>query len=125
MPEIVTLEITADTVVKVTNDMPVAAGPGGIYSLAIQHWLLRFGVNSNKLREAVVHFLRWMDNRTSPWAAYRAIVAIRLIGLDKYPGVRPVGIREVWQRLFAKIVSVIAGEEAKKEYGDDQLCAGL
>ena len=53
-----------------------------------------------------------------PWAAYRAIMANRLIGLDKCPGVRPVGIGEIWRRLFAKTVLVVAGAEAKEECGD-------
>ena len=52
-------------------------------------------------------------------------MANRLIGLDKCPGVRPVGIGEIWRRLCAKTVLVVAGAEAKEECGDEQLCAGL
>ena len=52
-------------------------------------------------------------------------MANRLIALDKCPGVRPVGIGEIWRRIFAKCVIVFAGGEAKEECGDEQLCAGL
>ena len=52
-------------------------------------------------------------------------MANRLVALDKCPGVRPVGIGEIWRRLFAKTVLILAGEEAKEECGDEQLCAGL
>ena len=49
----------------------------------------------------------------------------RLVALDKMPGVRPVGIGEVWRRLFAKAVLLVAGPEATEACGADQLCAGL
>ncbi len=66
-----------------------------------------------------------MANDSPPWAAYRAIKAGRLIGLDKCPGVRPVGIGECWSRLDAKCVLLVAVEEAKEACGVDQLCTGL
>ena len=52
-------------------------------------------------------------------------MANRLVALNKCPGVRPVGIGEIWRRLFAKTVLILAGEEAKEVCGDEQLCAGL
>ena len=52
-------------------------------------------------------------------------MANRLIALDKCPGVRPVGVGEIWRRLLAKCVLVVAGGEAKEACGSEQLCAGL
>jgi hypothetical protein len=56
-------------------------------------------------------------------------MACLLFGLDKCPGVRPVGAGagagESWRRLFAKVVLHFAGGEAKEACGIDQLCAGL
>jgi hypothetical protein len=49
----------------------------------------------------------------------------RLIALDKCPGIRPVGIGEIWSRLIAKVIFVEAGPEAKNACSDNQLCAGL
>ena len=43
----------------------------------------------------------------------------------KCPGVRPVGIGEIWRRLQAKCLLLAAGEEAKDACGIDQVCAGL
>ena len=37
----------------------------------------------------------WLTNESPPWAAYRTIMAARLVALDKFSGVRPVGIGEV------------------------------
>ena len=49
----------------------------------------------------------------------------RLIALDKCHGVRPVGVGEVWRRLFAKCIIKVAGGQAKDACGTSQLCAGL
>ena len=77
-----------------------------------------------KLKEALAQFARWLANGSSPWAAYRAFMSNRLCGLDKCPGVRPLGIGEVYRRLWECILDV-AGHEAKTACGKDQLCAGL
>ena len=92
VPEMVTLDITSETVQKVASKLSGAAGPGGVDSMALQQWLLRFGTNSNQLRESVANLCYWLANETPPWTAYRAIMANRLIALDKCPGVKPVGV---------------------------------
>ena len=67
----------------------------------------------------------WMDNSSPPWAAYPALMACRLVALDKSPGVRPVGIWETLRRALAKPVMKAAGYQAKTACGNLQLCAGL
>ena len=49
----------------------------------------------------------------------------RLIALDKYPGVHPVGVGKKWRHLSAKIVLKVTGLEATMACQYDQLCAGL
>ena len=49
----------------------------------------------------------------------------RLVGLDKRPGVRPVGIGETLRRALAKLVMRAAGEQAKMACCNLQLCEGL
>jgi hypothetical protein len=124
-PEFVDVDITADTVESVARKLSGSAGPGGIDSVGLSHLLLQFGKTSYKLREAVADFTRWMANELPPWAAYRAMIASRCVALDKCPGVRPVGIGEIWRRLQAKCLLLAAGEEAKDACGIDQVCAGL
>jgi hypothetical protein len=72
----------------------------------------------------VADFIDWMINRFPPWTAYRAIMAGRLLALDKSPGVHPVEIRETWQQCFTKVFHLIAGGDAHEACGIDQLCAG-
>ena len=38
----------------------------------------------------------WLANETPPWAAYRTMMASRLVALNKEPGVRPVGIGKTY-----------------------------
>ena len=66
-----------------------------------------------------------MANSLPPWAAYRAIMACRLVVLDKRPGVRLVGIGETLHRALAKLVMRSSGDQAKAAFGNLQLCAGL
>ena len=67
----------------------------------------------------------WLANGTPPFAAYRALMACRLIPLDKQPGVRPVGIGEVYRRLLAKCVLIVCGHVATASCGNANLCVGL
>eukprot|EP00978_Attheya_sp_CCMP212_P009437 scaffold22328_cov61-Attheya_sp.AAC.3 len=106
--------------------MSWSAGPGGIDTVGLLHLLLQFGQRIASLREAVTDFTRWMANEMPPWAAYRAMLASRCVALDRCPGVRPVGIGEIWRCLQAKCLLLLAtGDEAKDACGIDQVCAGL
>jgi hypothetical protein len=49
----------------------------------------------------------------------------RLVALDKQPGTRPVGIGEVYRRLWAKCLLKAIGSQATAACGNFNLCAGL
>ena len=66
-----------------------------------------------------------MDNSSPPWAAYCALMACRLVALDKRPGVCPVKIRETLCRALAKLVMRAAEDQVKTACEDLQMCAGL
>ena len=51
-------------------------------------------------------------------------MSVRLIALDKQPGIRLVGVGETWQRLMAKCLLQVTGQEAKVICGIDQLAEG-
>ena len=44
-----------------------------------------------------------MANKRRPWAAYKALMLGRLIGLNKCPSLRPVRVGETWWRLLCKV----------------------
>eukprot|EP00957_Ditylum_brightwellii_P085898 6534581-Ditylum_brightwellii.AAC.1 len=72
--------------------MQGSAGHVGVDAVAWQDWLLQFGAANTALRETMSRLACWLDNTRPAWAACRAIVAGRLIMLDKCPGIRPVGV---------------------------------
>ena len=124
-PATVPLSITAETVEKVAARMKGGAGPSGVDAVAMQNWLLRFGAESFALRETLASVAEWLANEEPSWAAYRALMACRLVALNKCPGVRPVGIGEVFRRLMARCVVKVAGHRATASCGTSNLCAGL
>eukprot|EP00957_Ditylum_brightwellii_P159057 12105723-Ditylum_brightwellii.AAC.1 len=67
----------------------------------------------------------WLSNSSPSWAAFRVLMGCRLVALDKCPGTRPVGIREIFRRLWAKLVLQKAGDQAKTACGNLQLCVCL
>ena len=87
--------------------------------------MLCFAVASQRLRCTVEFLACWMANNFLTWDATRALLANRLMALDKCPGIRPIGIGEIWRWLLAKCILKVARAEAKDACGIAQLCAGL
>ena len=52
-------------------------------------------------------------------------MASRLVALDKYPGVRLIGIGETLRRLIGKAVGMVTRYDVEEVYGIDELCAGM
>ena len=125
VPETVPLNSTEDEVTWVASKLSGAAGALIAEAMELHNWLLRFRCASKELIVVVASLADWMDNYSSPWAAYRALMACRLVALDKRPGVRPVGIGETLCRSLAKLVMRAAGDQAKTACGNLQMCAGL
>jgi hypothetical protein len=89
------LDITSEHVENVAKKMSGAAGLSGFDSSALKFLLLSHGQASNRLRDVIAKFSQWLSNDTPPFAAFLAALANRLIAMDKFPGVRPIGIGDV------------------------------
>ena len=53
------------------------------------------------------------------------MLSSRLIALNKNPGIRPIGVREVLRRLLGKAMVLATGIDIEELCGADQLCSGL
>ena len=119
------LDCSPEIVEEVAAKIRGGAGPGSVDAIAMSNWLLRHGKFSQVLREELAAWTEWLCNCTPPFAAYRALMACRLVALDKQPGVRPLGIGEIFRRAIAKCALKVCGEDAKAACGSANLCAGL
>ena len=63
-----------------------------------------------------------MANHRPPWVVYQSFMAGQLIGIDKEPGVRSVGVGETCFRMVVKCVLSVAGTEAKYACGMEKFC---
>ena len=52
-------------------------------------------------------------------------MSVHLIAMYELPGVCPMGVGEMWHRLFAKCILKVTGSEATRACKDDQLCVVL
>ena len=64
----------------------------------------------------------WLSNGRPPWAAYRALMSVRLIALEKSPGIRPVRIGETWRHLLAKCLLRVSGHHIDAYRSEERLC---
>ena len=101
-----------ESILETVRKLHGAAGPGGVDALQLQSWVIRHGTASENLRQELALWSEWLANESPPFAAYRALNAKRALALDKLPGVRPIGIGEVYMRLWAK--------DLLRDSGDDQ-----
>ena len=125
LPVLIDVDITSKHVSKVARTL---SGSAGLSALDSQQWvdlLLKFGGASEILREAVAALVRRLANGIVPWDDTRALRARKLIALDKCPGVRPIGVGDVLDRLCAKVMIEVTGDDVQHACLADQICSGL
>ena len=127
--------ITADSVRKAALKTRGGAGPSGIDADGWRHILAsrNFGNASEELRsefaktikilctEKVEHISTPSNTVTSN---IEALLACRLIPLDKCPGLRPIGVGEPLRRVAGRVVMGVVKEDVQKPAGAVQVCAG-
>ena len=66
----------------VASKLSGAAGALVVEAMKLRNRLLRFGCVSEEFRVVVASLADWMANSSPPWAAYRALIACRLVALE-------------------------------------------
>ena len=101
-----------------------AAGPSGLDASAWKRLCSSFGSHSVDLCNAIASVSKRICTTYVNPEDIRALVACRLIALDKCPGVRPIGIGETVRRIMARAILSVLKDDIKKAAGPIQLCAG-
>ena len=114
-----------ECVTKAAARLSGSAGPCGIEADMLKNWLLRHGAQSERLQDMMTMWVDWLSNGSPPYAAYRAVNTVSTAALDICLGVRPLGVGEVWMRLWSDCSHTKTKVEARNACGNTQLCAGL
>ena len=67
-----------------------------------------------------INEIEFRNNTTS----LETFVSSRLVPLDKNPGLRPIGVGEVFRKIAGKVVMSIVKDDVIKAVGNLQLCSG-
>ena len=116
--------ISANVIERVARAASGSAGVSGADSECWKSLLVSHGKASERLREAVADLATKMSNEVMEWSDISALLARRGLMLDKKPGLRPIGVGEVLQRILAKSVAWITKWEVTQECGADNLAGG-
>ena len=119
------LEVTGAHIHYVASRIQGSAGPSGTDANHWQDVLLRYGAHSERLRDSVAALVRRLSNSVAPWEDIRALVACRLVALDKCPGVRPIGVGETLRRIAGKTVCLLTRYDLEDVCKISQLCGGV
>ena len=108
MPTLVDVDVTADHVSKVANFLSGSTGVSGLDAAQWQNLLLKHSGARERLREAMASLTQRLSTR--------AMKAKKLMALDKCPGIRPIGVGDAADRLCAKIIIEITGEDVQFKF---------
>ena len=118
------VSLTAESIWAAALHTQCAAGPSGLDALSWRRLCTAFGQKSNDLCAALARVARRISTMLIDPYTLLAYTFCRLIPLDKSPGVRPIGIREVVRRIIGKAVMRIVKYYLQDSVGSIQLCAG-
>ena len=116
--------LNADTIHNAAMHTQGSAGPSGLDSFAWRRLCCSFGSASHDLCSALAAVGRRLCSSFVNPESISALVACRLIPLDKCPGVRPIGVGEVPRRIIAKAILRTIGKDIEEAAGPLQVCAG-
>ena len=116
--------LNADTILQATMHTQGAAGPSGLDTQAWRRMCSSFKSASTSLCTALAGVGKRIATTLIHPEGLSALVACRLIPLNKCPGVRPIGVGEVPRRIIAKAILRIVSKDVEAAAGPLQLCAG-
>ena len=101
-----------------------SAGPSGVDAASWRRLCTFFHKASGHLCESLALCAIRISTEYVDPSGLTAVVASRLVSLDKNPGVRPIRIGECSRRIISKAVLSIIRQDILETTGSIQLCAG-
>ena len=101
-----------------------SAGPSGLDAYDWKRLTTNFQGHSRNLCNALAAVARRLSTEFIDPEGIKALVACRLIPLNKNPGVRPIGVCETVRRIIGKTILAVIKSEILSATGALQLCAG-
>ena len=117
-------QINDDLIRKTVLKTGGTAGPSGLDASAWKRMCTSFRSASSDLCDALASTGRRICCSFVDPKSITALVACRLIALDKCPGIRPIGIGETARRIIGKAILSIIRDDIQEAAGPLQLCAG-
>ena len=122
---IVPLDIMGDVMTEVGCRISSGAGLGVTDVVSLNHWIIQYREVSPELRKIVASITEWLANSCLPWTVYWYLIKVHLIGQEKRPIIRLVGIIKTWCCCFSKYILAVACLEFEEACGMEHLCGGL
>ena len=119
-------EITAESIRRAALRTKGGAGPSNMDADGWKRMLTSnsFGSCSTDLCKAIAEVVRKLSSSKDTTHSLEAFLACRLIPLDKNPGLRPIGVGEVFRRIVGKALVNAIREDVVNSVGSFQVCAG-
>ena len=99
-------------------------GAAGLSGIDARVWRRLCASSSTDLCHSLALLARRLSTEFVSPEGLVALLACRLIALDKNPRVSPIGVGEIPQRITAKAVLSVIGGDIREATGSIQLCSG-
>ena len=102
-----------------------SAGPSGVDARAWRRMCSSFKETSTSLCDAIAGVAKRICTQPVSSSGLSALLACRLVPLNKNPGVRPIGVGEVARRIVCKAVIRVVRKDIMLSAGPLQACSGI
>ena len=120
-------EINADLIQKTASRISGAAGPSNLDADQWQKILCSkvYGSEGTDLCHSIAALAKQLATEvTTDPDSLTALLACKLLPLDKNPGIRPIGVGEVLRRIISKAITTVLRQDLQSAAGGLQLCVG-